>query len=668
LPEVEELVALVDDPQYDVDAPPIVLDDPLGDIPDAPPSAHERGMGIVKSTPSSSPLLRLDSSRSDDFATSPTPASPLMGLESTSLADEPIDTDMGTPALAGLEQTSLAGGVPEIDDQAIAESMDEAQPIHEGTVEEPVLEEGLVADSVIESPVVDEPAAEPLTAESIADSFDAALDFVLPDSLSAPPEAASSSIDLDLSDLVTPSSPAPPRQARPTPNTSRVALEGLPLMDLEVPRATPSASRSSQQSMMPVSGELDILDGTLPEQEPESFPPPERETPIRTTSPTPSMGIYLDDTLTIDGERIAMPTPSATRRATIVAAQAVSVLKASVEREPENWGLHRELAEVMLEAGDRPGGIAELELAMAGAERSHDLELASSLAEEIARLEPDSVKHHQKRVEFAFLTNDRSRLIEAYVSLADTLLRADQPDKARVVYQRVLDLAPDDIRARSALDTIVVIGPDAGSSSRGAAPAPRRPALETPSAATRMPAESTPGGSFVNLGDWLRDAEAPKDTRMVVEEQEPTGDEDADFADMLRKFKQGVAENVDPEDYQSHYDLAIAYKEMGLLDEAIAEFQKALGSPTNRLPTYEALGQCFMEKSQFKLASSILSRALNETTSEEKLVGVLYLLGCSAEAQGQPAEAVNYFQRVFVLDIQFRDVADRLSSLERALR
>ena len=99
---------------------------------------------------------------------------------------------------------------------------------------------------------------------------------------------------------------------------------------------------------------------------------------------------------------------------------------------------------------------------------------------------------------------------------------------------------------------------------------------------------------------------------MVVAEQEPTGDEDADFADMLRKFKQGVAENVDAEDYQSHYDLAIAYKEMGLLDEAIAEFQKALGSPTNRVPTYEALGQCFLEKGQPKLASSILGRALNE--------------------------------------------------------
>ena len=156
---------------------------------------------------------------------------------------------------------------------------------------------------------------------------------------------------------------------------------------------------------------------------------------------------------------------------------------------------------------------------------------------------------------------------------------------------------------------------------------------------------------------------------MIVAEQEPTGDEDADFADMLRKFKQGVAENVDAEDYQSNYDLDIAFKEMGLLgDEAIAEFMKALGHPTNRLPTYEALGQCFLEKGQWKLASSILARALNENATEDQLVGVLYLLGRAAEEQGHAAEALTYYQRVFVLDIQFRDIAERLNEVERAAR
>ena len=80
---------------------------------------------------------------------------------------------------------------------------------------------------------------------------------------------------------------------------------------------------------------------------------------------------------------------------------------------------------------------------------------------------------------------------------------------------------------------------------------------------------------------------------------------------------------------------------MGLLDEAIAEFQKALGSPTNRLPTYEALGQCFIEKEQFKLAVvDPVARAERAARREDQLVGVLYLLGRAAEAQGNADDAL----------------------------
>jgi tetratricopeptide (TPR) repeat protein len=179
-------------------------------------------------------------------------------------------------------------------------------------------------------------------------------------------------------------------------------------------------------------------------------------------------------------------------------------------------------------------------------------------------------------------------------------------------------------------------------------------------------AEPEPGDdSFVNLGELLRE-DAPKSTRMVVQEEEPTGDEQTDFADMLKKFKQGIAENVDQEDYQSHYDLGVAFKEMGLLDEAVAEFQKALRAPTNRLPAYEALGQCFIENEQNAMASTVLARALNEKGhTDDELVGVLYLLGRAAESLGRFEEALSYYQRVFVVDIEFRDIADRISEVGR---
>ncbi|HYC50454.1 MAG TPA: tetratricopeptide repeat protein [Gemmatimonadaceae bacterium] len=353
----------------------------------------------------------------------------------------------------------------------------------------------------------------------------------------------------------------------------------------------------------------------------------------------------------------------------VVSPKSVDVLQAVVDGDPEDWGSRRELAEALLDAGNRDDGVRELETAMLGFERSGDLATAMSVADEIVRIDPSSVKHHQKRVEYAYRTNDRAQLVESYLSLADALFRTGQVDKSRTIYQRVLELSPDDLRAQAALSTMPEPTPEP------VAPERKSPAAKKPVAPVRpapmTSAKPTPldNDAFVNLGDWLRDDEIPKDTRMVVAEEEPTGNEEADFQDMLRKFKQGVAENVEAEDYQSHYDLGVAYKEMGLIDEAISEFQKALRGPDNRVRTYEAIGQCFIEKGQNQMAATILARALSEKDmDDDQLVGVLYLLGRAYEALGKGEDALIYYQRVFVVDIQFHDVGERMNALENATR
>jgi hypothetical protein len=169
---------------------------------------------------------------------------------------------------------------------------------------------------------------------------------------------------------------------------------------------------------------------------------------------------------------------------------------------------------------------------------------------------------------------------------------------------------------------------------------------------------------FIDLGEWLRNTEPARSTRMQVEDPKPTGDEKADFEEMLRRFKRGVAENVEAEDYEAHYDLGVAYKEMGLIDEAIAQFQQALRDPGQRVRSYEALGQCFVEKEQYPIAAALLQRATEVSgTDDQQLVGVLYLLGFSLEHLDRPAEAVPYYLRVFAVDIEFRDVAERVAAL-----
>jgi len=446
---------------------------------------------------------------------------------------------------------------------------------------------------------------------------------------------------LDLPDPEPPAQPpAPPAEAAEAPASP------TSILDFIMPdgaKEAPSA-RSSNVNMPVLQEEIELTS-------PLEIPEPVAEIPMEPAD--------LADMARLSSARNSSP----------VNAKSVDVLQAVVEGDPEDWGAHRELGEAMLEAGSREDGVRELETAMMGYEKTGDLTTAMSVADEIVRIDPSSVKHHQKRVEYAYRTNDRAQLVESYLSLADALFRTGQVDKSRTIYQRVLELSPDDVRAQAALSTMPEPTPE---------PPPERKSVGVPKKAAQAvkpvpmaSAKPTPIGddAFVNLGDWLRDDESPKDTRMVVAEEEPSGNEEADFADMLRKFKQGVAENVEAEDYQSHYDLGVAYKEMGLIDEAIAEFQKALRGPENRVRTYESIGQCFIEKGQNQMAATILARALNEKTmDDDQLVGVLYLLGRAHEALGRGDDAVQYYQRVFVVDIQFHDVADRLNALENAAR
>ncbi len=461
-----------------------------------------------------------------------------------------------------------------------------------------------------------------------------------------------------------------------SPRDGRSSLSGLPLLADEdglAPTADADGPEADGDGAI-IGGELELI---MPDTAEDAPAPSAVEIPLldldlphpgeATASVEESASVDAGDSAAVefaDEELATMPTP---RQSTVIAARDVDLLRALSEADPDDNGLRRRMAEAMLESGDRDGGVHELEAAMVGFERQDDLAAASKIADEIVLLNPSSVKHHQKRVEYAFRTNERGRLIEAYLQLAEALFRAGQMEKSRAIYQRVIDLAPDEQRARAALESFPApepppepvqptARPRLTGTSRAGAPG-RAPAPVAPSA--------TPDDEFINLGDWLRDDEAPKDTRMVVDEEEPTGDEEADFQDMLRKFKQGIAENVEEEDHQSHYDLGVAYKEMGLLDEAISEFQKALRAPANRVPTYEALGLCFIEKAQYPMAATILGRALNEPSiSESHLIGVLYLLGRCAQERGQRQLAIDYYQRVFVLDIQFQDVSERLAAVE----
>jgi tetratricopeptide (TPR) repeat protein len=182
---------------------------------------------------------------------------------------------------------------------------------------------------------------------------------------------------------------------------------------------------------------------------------------------------------------------------------------------------------------------------------------------------------------------------------------------------------------------------------------------------SEAPPETAEG--YVDIGAVLlgENAQAAKkSTRFVVPYEEPTGDDQADFEKMLAQFREKVSENIDANDALAHYDLGTAYMEMGLLDEAISEFQLVLRGTSEHLATYEMLGQTFLQKSEPEAALRSLSRGLDAPCEiEEERVGIYYYIGLAHETMGDKDTALDFYDRVFAIDINFADVTERLRAL-----
>lgn len=269
-----------------------------------------------------------------------------------------------------------------------------------------------------------------------------------------------------------------------------------------------------------------------------------------------------------------------------------------------------------------------------------DLDLALDLVRVLIQAHPDDVENYQRLVEYAFRRGENAVLVSAYLELAGYLRRTGATGKAKAVYQQVLSLAPGHPEATAAVRELDGVP--------GAVP----------------PSEVTSSEEYVDLGAMILEEQAEKTTRWKVAAEAPSGDEEADFAKMLSQFKEKVSEHVAPDDVSVHHDLGTAYLVMGLVDEAISEFQMALRASPQHLPTHEMMGRCWMEKGEPELAVRALRRALDVGSEiEDELIGIYYLMGQAEESLGKDSEAVEFYEKVFSLDINFRDVTERLRAL-----
>ncbi len=142
---------------------------------------------------------------------------------------------------------------------------------------------------------------------------------------------------------------------------------------------------------------------------------------------------------------------------------------------------------------------------------------------------------------------------------------------------------------------------------------------------------------------------------------------DQALTDLFKEFQKGVDKQLGKEDYETRYNLGIAYKEMGLVDEAVAEFQLAAKDESRLLECASMLGICFIEKGMPKLAVKWFEKGLQaQGRTDEEYLGLRYDLGSALEMAGEQERALETFTELYGQDASFRDVAEKVRQLSGA--
>lgn len=164
---------------------------------------------------------------------------------------------------------------------------------------------------------------------------------------------------------------------------------------------------------------------------------------------------------------------------------------------------------------------------------------------------------------------------------------------------------------------------------------------------------------FFNFADELH-----TELRKEGESAPPEEGREVSLEEIFRDFKKGVEQQLSPEDYETHYNLGIAYKEMGLTDEAIGEFQLAAKDPLHAVECCAMLGLCFLEKGLPQLAVKWYRKGLDTIgIKDDDRLGLQYALAGVLEQIGDNEGAYRTYLEIFSANASYRDVPARIKEL-----
>ncbi len=278
-----------------------------------------------------------------------------------------------------------------------------------------------------------------------------------------------------------------------------------------------------------------------------------------------------------------------------------------------------ELGDVYLNLGHEDEAIDCFRGAAAEALKSREYGKSLELNKRIADLRPFDLKSRQLMVEIAGAMDDNALQVDALLNLAESLSRRDAKSEASEVYRKVLSIEPANQIAQEMI------------------------------AAFEQPKD------FIDLGEVLRTE--------IVQDQKSENLQSIDG--LISQFRREVFESIGEGDFKSRYDLGVAYKGMGLFQEAIEEFEMAAKDQDLRLKAMEMIGSCFLEKDKVDEGLRVLNDGLGITgRPASEYFGIHFLLGNCFEKKRNLKEALRSYMNAYKIDKTVPELTRKINEIK----
>jgi tetratricopeptide (TPR) repeat protein len=326
--------------------------------------------------------------------------------------------------------------------------------------------------------------------------------------------------------------------------------------------------------------------------------------------------------------------------------EARSILEDLGTKEPENTDVHGRLKSLYRETHDLERAVTECLILAKLFEKQGDAgkkEAALREALAINPADPRLTGQVSPAIDESASSTGMSEesLLDEYseeIAEAEFYMRQGLSQDALRIYQKLSDIFPDNAEFQQKIASL-----------QGEAPEPQETTEEIPE----------------SQGEDLQLEEYPHHEPDMVEASEPSELQiDSDVLDIFEEFKKGIEKELEAEDYETHCNLGIAYKEMGLVDDAIKEFQVCRRDPKYYVSSLSMLGICYMDKGLFPLAIDAFKNALPAIDAhDESYWGAKYDLASAYEKNGNMKEAFDIFSEIYGWDSRFREVSEKLDKL-----